>query len=155
MLRISKLADYGTVIMAYLAQQPQSSLTARAIAKQTHLSQAIVSKVLKMLTRAGLLISARGALGGYSLAAPPHQITVAQIIDALDGGIALTECSHGQGLCQVEHFCAIQRNWQSISEAIKKLLVTVSLADMSKPITKFPTLSTGCNHGNADTDTIR
>lgn len=134
MLRISKLADYGTVIMAYLAHHPAQPHNARQVAHRTHLTLPMVSKILKILTRENLLTSRRGLKGGYALARPAAEITMVNIIDAMDGGVALTECTHGKGLCHVEHFCTLQHNWQMITEAIRKTLAGVSLADILKPL---------------------
>ena len=91
MIRLSKLADYGIVIVTHLAREPARFQTAPEIAVATQMPQPIASKVLKMLTRADLL-SHRGAHGGYGLARAPGTITVAEVIEALDGPIAITTC---------------------------------------------------------------
>jgi len=130
MLRISKMADYGTLIMAYLASHPELALNAKEIAEKTQLTVPTVSKLLKSLTRAGLLISLRGAQGGYRLAQDAKTITVVHIIDALDGGTGLTECSHSSGLCSLEQRCALHHNWKFISQTIRNTLNTISLDDL-------------------------
>jgi FeS assembly SUF system regulator len=141
MLKISKLADYGTVVMAYLAHQNDFIQNANEIAVKTGVALPTVSKILKILARYRLLVSHRGTKGGYSLAYPPEQISVLQIIHAMDGGIALTKCSQGTGLCRVEHHCVIQHNWQLISNAIHVALDTVSLADIIRPMSNAPTVN--------------
>lgn len=130
MLRISKMADYGTLVMAYLAQHPELAFNAKEIAERTRLTVPTVSKLLKLLTRAGLLTSLRGAQGGYRLAQAANSISLAQIIDALDGGMRLTECSHPSGLCFLESTCALHSNWKFISQTIRNTLQNISLNDM-------------------------
>lgn len=132
MIRVSKLADYGTVIMAYMARMPSSSFTATEIASGTHVSLPTVSKLLKLLTRARLLTSQRGAHGGYILAKSIEQISLADIINALDGEVALTECSHKKGECIVEKNCAIRHQWRNISSVIYDVLQKINLGSMLK-----------------------
>jgi FeS assembly SUF system regulator len=138
MLKISKLADYGTVVMAYLARNMGVLHNANEIAGKTGVALPTVSKILKILAKHYLLVSHRGTKGGYSLARAPEKISVAQIIHAMDGGIALTSCSQGSGLCHVEHHCTIQHNWQVISHAVFVALDAVSLADITRPMPKIP-----------------
>lgn len=133
MLRISKLADYGTVVMVNLTKQGDALSSARSIAEQTRLTLPTVSKLLKQLTAAELLVSVRGANGGYKLSRKPEMITVAQIIYALEDQRGLTECSVHAGECSLQGHCAIQGNWRSISHAIETALDSVSLADFAKP----------------------
>lgn len=136
MLRISKLADYGTMVLAHLAQHPDQSHNAKSIAGKTRLQLPTVSKILKILAQQSLVTSQRGVLGGYRLAQPASQISLAQIIQAMDGGIALTTCGHGTGLCHVQDVCTIQHNWLVISQSIHDALSAVSLADVLKPLSK-------------------
>src|ERR1700722_939699 len=114
MLRISKLADYGTVVMAVIAKEPSEGFSAKTIAQKTHLSLPTVSKLLKRLTHYGFLSSHRGVKGGYCLAKPAKDISLTDILIAIDGDLSLTECSHKTGLCTVEEFCTIRHNWQTI-----------------------------------------
>ena len=136
MFRVSKLTDYGTVLMTYLAQHPEVLHNARDINLHTHVALPTASKLLKLLTKGGLLVSHRGALGGYSLARPPEQITIAQVIQALEGDFAVTECSHSQGLCAVEPWCHIRGNWQLINVSIREALKDITLADMIRPLSR-------------------
>lgn len=134
MLRISKLADYGTVVMGVIAREPSEGFSAKTIANKTHLSLPTVSKLLKRLTRYGLLISQRGAKGGYRLAKPAKHISLTDILMAIDGDLSLTECSHGAGLCNVEEFCVIRHNWRMISQMIKKSLSNIYLSQIADPL---------------------
>ena len=133
MLRISKLADYGTVVMVYLAKRTPELCNAREIALHTHLTVPTVSKLLKRLTAAGLLSSMRGVSGGYRLQRPAAEISVAEIVYALDEYRGLTECSLQPNECSLQGVCHIQGNWRLISQAIESALDGVSLAALSKP----------------------
>lgn len=134
MLRISKLTDYATVVMAYLANHAEQAHNAKAIAQYTHIALPTVSKLLKSLTRHKLLTAQRGSKGGYSLAVPANAISIAQIVHALEGDIALTECSHSKGSCTMETRCAVRSNWQIISNVIYKTLSKITLAEITQPI---------------------
>jgi FeS assembly SUF system regulator len=133
MLRISKLADYGTVVMVYLAKRPLELHNARDIALNTHLTVPTVSKLLKRLTVAGLLSSVRGVSGGYRLCREAADISVTEIIYALDEYRGLTECSLQPNECSLRGFCHIQGNWQLISQGIVSALDSVSLAALAAP----------------------
>lgn len=130
MIRISRLADYATVIMAYLALHNQQAHNAREIAEKTGLALPTVSKLLKRLAHQQLLISQRGAKGGYQLACAAEKISIAQIIQALDSGVALTDCSHMQGLCAVEKICTLRGSWRNVSQVINSTLQQLTLASM-------------------------
>ena len=134
MLRVGKLTDYGTVVMTSFARQPQRLQSANEIAAELGLALPTVSKVLKALVQHGLLVSHRGAKGGYSLAAAPEDISVAQIIAAIEGPIALTECSDTTGICGQEPQCSVRSNWQRINIAVREALERVTLADLARPM---------------------
>jgi FeS assembly SUF system regulator len=133
MLRMSKLTDYGTMVLAQLAANDSGLSTAGQVADATHLGQPTVSKLLKCLVRAGLVVSTRGVQGGYALARPASAISAAEIIDALEGPVAITECSSTGGGCTLESFCRVGMAWQRINLSIRKALEGVSLADL-KPL---------------------
>ena len=130
MLRISKLTDYGTVVLAQLARAPGERRTATAVAQQTRIAQPTVSKLLKSFHRAGLVTSVRGARGGYQLARPPASISAAEIIDAIDGPVAITECSGDHSACDIETVCRTGTAWQRINDAIRQSLDGVTLAQL-------------------------
>lgn len=133
MLRISKLADYGTVVMVDIAHHAPAIRNAKEIAESVHLAHPTVSKCLKLLTTAGLLISQMGAKGGYALARDPARISVAEIIRAVEGTEGLTECTYHAGLCDLESVCSIRHNWRVLSQAIYGALEKVSLMDLMQP----------------------
>ncbi|MDQ2971801.1 MAG: SUF system Fe-S cluster assembly regulator [Rhodanobacteraceae bacterium] len=133
MLRVSRLADYASVVMTCLARRPREVLSAVQIAEDARLELPTVSKLLKQLGHAGLVESFRGASGGYRLTRAPAQINLAEIVEALDGPIGLTECSAGHAGCEREAYCDISRAWQGIGSAFDAALRDVSLADMLRP----------------------
>jgi FeS assembly SUF system regulator len=143
MLRIRRLTDYATVLLATLASEPQRVQTAASLAEQTHIAAPTVSKLLKQLHRAGLVSSTRGLHGGYQLARPAAQISAAAILDALEGPLALTDCSAGHGQCEIEETCRVGRVWQRLNLAIRRALYEVSLAQLAgldAPPARLPSL---------------
>ena len=134
MIKLSRMADYGVILMVRLARYPGAITTATELAEETALPGPTVSKLLKQLLRAGLLESQRGNSGGYMVAGPIEGITVADIIAALDGPIALTECMTEDGnVCEIEALCPTRTNWHQINEALVNALEGVSLVDMARP----------------------
>jgi len=131
MLRISRLTDYATVILASLAEQPERVQTATAVAEATHLALPTVSKLLKQLQRTKLVISTRGTHGGYQLARPATEITAAHILDALEGPVALTDCASARSQCGIEGTCRVGRAWQKVNIAIRRSLHEVTLAQLA------------------------
>lgn len=131
MLKMSRLTDYGTGVLAYLAGAGDRPHSANEVAEQTGLPGATVSKILKLLTRAGLVTSHRGAQGGYVLARAATNITAADVIDALEGPLALTECSTEAGSCELEALCRVGTAWQRINIAIRRALDEISLAELA------------------------
>jgi FeS assembly SUF system regulator len=131
---MSKLADYATVLMVYLARQDPQLSNAREIALRTHIAVPTVSKLLKRLTAAKLLISVRGVQGGYRLQRQPAHISAAEIIYAVDEYRGLTECSMQPNACSLQAVCNIQGNWRLISQSIEAALDSVSLAALAKPV---------------------
>ena len=141
MLRIGKLTDYATVILAMLAADRSRVLTAGVLSERTHIASPTVAKLLKQLHRAGLVNSTRGTHGGYQLARDPEHISAAAILDALEGPIALTECSAGSGHCGIEHTCSVGRTWQRLSVAVRRSLSEITLAQLAGLDTRAPTMA--------------
>jgi FeS assembly SUF system regulator len=127
---MSKLTDYGTLVLSQLAAGGAEPTTAGFVAVQTHLALPTVSKLLKALTRSGLVVSTRGSHGGYALARAPDQISAAEIIDALEGPVAITQCSADHGACDLEAYCGVGQAWQRINLGIREALGEVTLADL-------------------------
>ncbi|MCB1598880.1 MAG: SUF system Fe-S cluster assembly regulator [Xanthomonadales bacterium] len=133
MFRLSKLADYATVLMACLADEEVRLLSAQALAERTRLESPTVSKLLKQLAQVGLVQSTRGAAGGYRLARPANEISIADIIAAIEGPLGMTECSIHHGMCGRENFCTVSSNLRKISAAVESALREVTLVDMAAP----------------------
>jgi len=135
MLRMSKLADYGTIVMAYMARDPVKVCSAVEIATNIGLELPTVSKILKRLARNELVVSRRGPGGGYMLTRLPREISVADIIEAIEGQpMGLTECGSVPGLCIRESSCSVRANWQRINHVIRAILGRVTLAELAHPL---------------------
>ncbi len=134
MLRMSKLADYGTVVMASMARDPDAMHSAAGLAARLGIGAPTVSKVLKILAREGLVVSMRGAHGGYRLPQPPSGISLAQIIRAMDGPIGMTECSTIPGLCPQESRCTVRANWKRVNDIVLGILQGITLEQLNMPI---------------------
>jgi len=134
--RLSKITDYGIVLLAHLAKDATESAepqNARELAEQVDLPAPVVSKVLKGLAREGVLESQRGAKGGYALARAPHRINVVEVIDALEGAVAITECSAGPLVCSHEGTCAVRDPLTVLNTVVRDALRAITLADLIDP----------------------
>lgn len=128
------MADYGTVVMTAMIREPERSRSAAEIAAAIHVPPPTVSKILKMLGRGGLVVSLRGAKGGYLLSRPAAQISLADIIHAMDGPIGMTECSVTPGLCAQEVGCTVRANWLRVNQAVLGVLRGITLDQMIEPV---------------------
>ncbi len=133
MLRISKLTDYATVLLATMVSDERACLPASQLAEASGLELPTVAKVMKTLARGGIVESVRGVHGGYRLVDEPTDISVAAIVRAMEGPIALTECSLESGLCIHESECHLRGNWQRIGQAVEQALEQLTLADLAAP----------------------
>jgi len=136
MVRLGKLTDYGLVLMTCMARAGGPPMrTARDLAHESKLPLSTVSKLLKELLQSGLLVSHRGTKGGYLLARDPHEISVVEVIAAIEGPMALTECSSEvTGLCNLEPCCPIKSNQQIINQAVRGVLQKITLSDLVRPL---------------------
>ena len=136
MIRLGKLTDYGLVLMSHMARSPLTEVhTARDLAVRCSLPLPTVSKLLKRLLQSGMLASHRGMKGGYNLAREPQLVSIAEIIAALEGPLALTECSMDvAGLCDLEPSCPIKDNQRLINSVVRGALQNVTLADLIRPM---------------------
>ena len=145
MIRLSRMADYGVVVMTFMAHRRDQTVSAHQVAENTGLPEASVGKLLKVLSRDGLLDSHRGAHGGYGLTRAPEDISVSDIVTAVDGPIALTLCvDEHPGSCDVEALCPMRGGWNQINTALRDALAGVSLAAMATPLP--PLLADGAPH---------
>ena len=139
MIRLTKLADYGIVLMTHLASERTRTVhTARDLAAMTRVPLPTVSKILKALAHMGILESHRGVGGGFTLARDPQRISVADVVTALEGPIAITEClSEGPGACELEAGCPVRSNWDRINGVVRGALERLSIAEMARPVFNF------------------
>jgi FeS assembly SUF system regulator len=136
MIRLSKLTDYAIVVLTEMARcGTNATFAVHALASRSSIPEPTVAKLMKALARGGIVRSHRGVAGGYSLSRPAEVISVADIVAALEGPIALTECvgGHDDTGCQVERLCAVRGNWDRINNALISALASVSLAEMAMP----------------------
>lgn len=132
MLRLSKLTDYGTVILSYMARRPDDVYSVADTASAVGVAPPTASKILKALAKRNLVQSRRGSKGGYVLSRPPGEISIAEIIDALESPFGLTECGAAAGLCAKEDLCRIRGHWQHINQIVRGTLTQVTLSDMNE-----------------------
>lgn len=131
MIRMSKLTDYAIVILAHLARSTET-LTAHELAARSRVPLPTVSKLAKELSKAGLVVSHRGRNGGYGLARPAEDISVAEIVEALEGPIALTECARPhKGICGIEDTCLARESWDPVSRAVETALRNLPLSSIA------------------------
>ncbi len=136
MIRLTNLADYAVVVMTAAAREPQARLSAARVAEVTAIPAPTVAKLMGTLARAGLLTASRGVAGGFALARDASQISVAAIVEAVDGPIALTNCLAGDSQdCTIEGHCAVRGHWGPINQAVRAALAAVTLADLLVPAT--------------------
>ena len=132
MLRLTKLTDYGILLMTHMAASDQTRFSAAELAEVTHIPLPTVSKILQMLLHEGMLDSIRGAKGGYELTRTSVQINVRDLINVFEGSIALTECNLDDGgACEQHDVCSTSNNWKRINQAVRQALEDISLADMT------------------------
>ena len=143
MLRMSRLTDYGTVVLAHLASNESTCVSAAEVAEASGIALPTVSKLLKSLAKAELVRSTRGAHGGYRLARQPQEISAAEVIDALEGPVSITECSASNSHCDYEHNCNVGPAWQRVNIAIRRALDDISLADLQRVNSPVPHFDLG------------
>ncbi len=133
MLRITRLSDYAVAILGQLARSVSPVRTAKDIAAGTGLPVPVVSKILKSLTRSSLVVSHRGVQGGYRLSREPSEVSVADVIEAVEGPVALTECGENTDACEFVGNCSVQANWLRINQVVRRALANISVEDMILP----------------------
>ncbi|MDD3370453.1 MAG: SUF system Fe-S cluster assembly regulator [Alphaproteobacteria bacterium] len=132
MLRLGKLTDYAVTLLSHMGREGETAMWAASdLSKKSGLPMPTVAKVLKLLAKAQLVLAQRGATGGYKLTRAPSKITIAEIVEAMDGPIAITDCSGGShAKCQIHRLCPMSSGWSAINEAVRDALNDVSLAQM-------------------------
>ncbi|MFZ4689160.1 MAG: SUF system Fe-S cluster assembly regulator [Polymorphobacter sp.] len=136
MIRLTNLADYAVVVMTAAARAPDARLSAARVAEVTTIPAPTVAKLMGTLARAGLLTASRGVAGGFALARAADSISIAAIVEAVDGPIALTNCQSAQAHdCAIEGHCTVRGHWGPINMAVRAALDAVTLADLLQPAT--------------------
>tara|TARA_B100001113_G_scaffold112594_1_gene91444 strand:+ start:932 stop:1384 length:453 start_codon:yes stop_codon:yes gene_type:complete len=131
-MKINKLTDYSIVIMTNMVIKNEKAMyTAKELSEITEIPLPTVTRILKMLSNKELLESQRGAQGGYSLTRSSNDISVAEVIEAMEGPIALTECASEACGCSFEPNCAVGKPWQKINKAVNSVLQNINIAEMS------------------------
>lgn len=138
MIKIGKLADYALLITNYLVVKTDSLCTNDELSKMTHLPIATVRKLLRKLVDAELVTSYRGIKGGYRLSVSPQDISIAQVIIAVEGQIAITECASTNDICNFAYDCNLKENWGILNKFFVNTLSNISLADMSQTLSEQP-----------------
>lgn len=129
MLRITKITDYGFIMLVHMANHGQDSLhNAKDLSAAIGIPLPTVSKVLKILTQGGILSSQQGSKGGYSLIRPANEITAVEIVEAVEGPVAITDCSSTEGC---ERGCQVSASWKKVNDTIVRALTSLSLSDMA------------------------
>jgi FeS assembly SUF system regulator len=147
-IRLSKLTDYAVVMLSYMAAREGEVYTTARLAQRSAVPEPTAAKILKLLARGSILVSQRGSNGGYELARPAVDITVAEIIVALEGPIALAACVEGSAdHCGVEQLCSMRGNWNKVNRAIRDALEDITLADMALPFAASPMIATRPEQG--------
>jgi len=138
MIKLSKMTDYGVVIMSEMARVPGRVLTAPDISLHTGLTVPTAAKILRVLAKGKMLVSHRGAHGGYELTARPAEISIAEIVRAMEGPVAVTSCvDESNDDCSVEECCPMRGGWEKINRALNAALEEVTLADMCQDTLKI------------------
>jgi FeS assembly SUF system regulator len=141
MIRLSRLTDYAVALLFHMGTAGKDALwTATSLSERSGLPMPTVAKVLKLLSKRELVVAVRGASGGYKLARPHTTISIATIIEAMDGPIAITDCAEGSehAGCKIESLCPMTAGWNKVNRAIRGALENISLADISTPFSVPP-----------------
>ncbi len=131
MFRMNKLTDYGILLLTRMAIAPEGGISARELAEETHIPLPTVGKLLKILLKEGLLVSHRGTKGGYALSRSSSEITVAEVIRALEGPIAMTDCEENR--CDLESGCPTRSHWRVVNRTVLVALQNLTLREMTQP----------------------
>ena len=141
MIRLSRLTDYAIALLSHMGKEREGVIWAASeLAENSGLPMPTAAKVLKLLAKGGLISAQRGATGGYKLTRCISEISIAEIIEIMDGPIAITNCAHGstQENCKIKSFCPMSNGWNKVNDAIRLALESVSLAEMFDSSSAFP-----------------
>lgn len=135
MIRITKQTDYALVLLGqFISPEAEVPYSAKRLSEETHLPEPIVGKILKILNNQGILNSVRGASGGYVLACNPDELSIADVVEAVEGPILLTDCSCPEGICEYQTRCPMKENFRHINHALREAFRSISLRMMTTPM---------------------
>lgn len=140
MLKVSKLADYAVLMSACMAQGQKKEKSATTISAETRLSLPTVRKILKILTKAGILYGRRGVEGGYQFATPDQDVSILDVVEAVDGPISLTECCAYEDYNCAVNDCIMRPHWSLINRVIKDTLAQYKIGQMAHAVDARETL---------------
>ena len=139
MLRLNRMTDYAILVLGALARRHGETLASGYLAQVTELTQPTVAKVLKMLLAAELVETQRGVRGGYRLMKILAHISLVDIVEAMEGPIAVTDCIEGaRQPCSASNCCCMRSHWKHVNLAIRNALRDVTLEDLINPVGLFP-----------------
>lgn len=131
MLSINRMTDYATLMLSRMAEEPHRSMSAAELAAEIPLAHTTIRKLLRILASQGVLISHKGRNGGFRLARPPAEISLAQVMEALDGPMNLTSCSRAMADCPLAQVCRPRNHLQRLGGKILALLEQTTLAELA------------------------
>lgn len=129
-MQVSRMADYAVLVIHHMSQQPGALHNAADVATALNLGAPTVMKIMKQLTKGGILNSTRGVKGGYQLARATTCISVANVVEAIDGPICLTRCQHKNNTCQIKECCDLEGSWQLINDEVRATLQKICIHDL-------------------------
>jgi FeS assembly SUF system regulator len=139
MLRLNRMTDYAILVLGALSARPSQVVPGAVLAQDTQLNQPTVAKIAKALVKAEIISAERGVNGGYYLRDEANKITVARVIEAIEGPIALTACVDGvEDPCETRHGCFMSGHWNQVNQSIREALEKVSLVELFDPEAMFP-----------------
>jgi Rrf2 family iron-sulfur cluster assembly transcriptional regulator len=136
-MQITRSEEYGLRGLLFLAQQPSERLVlVSEISRNQNIPETFLAKIFQRLSKAGLLRSSRGSKGGFSLGKPANEITMREVIEAIEGPIALSRCLRREGECEEEEVCPIHQVWEKAQERFLEILDRTTMEDLAKQIVR-------------------
>jgi len=136
-MQITRSGEYGLRGLVFLAKQPPEKVTlVSEISKRQNIPEPFLAKIFQRLSKAGLLRSVRGANGGFTLGRPAHEITMREIIEILEGPIALNRCLLGKGECEEEEVCPLHPVWEEVQQRFLDILDNTTMEDLANRMTR-------------------
>ena len=136
-MQITRSGEYGLRGLVFLAKQPPEKMTlVSEVSREQHIPETFLAKIFQRLSKAGVLWSVRGANGGFKLKKPAYEITMREIIEALEGPIALNRCLLKKGECEVEEICPLHPVWEEVQQRFLEILDRTTMEDLANRKTR-------------------